>query len=683
MGRTIRILLLMSLLCSFDSNQRYKTEKVVFLGKDGSQLLNEFLLNIANNQFENRHKKVSEALKSAEGVRNYIETIKRDYLGLLNIKEWNKTPLNAKTTGEIKCEDYRIEKVLFESRPNHHITGNLYIPANKKGPFPAVLEPCGHSTNGKAYESYQSVGIIFAKNGFVALVIDTYGQGERLQLSDSALDTFNLASTNTHALLDIGSMLVGSDIVSYQIWDNIRAIDYLCSRPEVDKEKIGVTGNSGGGTQTMFLMGLDSRIKAAAPCCGIQTRARMFTLNGPADGCHHLAGEGLKMLEYSDYFILSAPKPILILAAEKDNLLDINAVSYSFREAKWFYKESGVLDRLDLFTYNGEHNIPKVLREADVWWFKRWLQNDNSLVVEPKLVLQKDVDLNVTKTGQVLKEFKEEESIVDINIQMANNFSSPRKDFWKNNSKQDCISKVKELIHYQDDLVENAVKVIYMGNIIKDNILIQKLLITSRDGFPLPVLMYVPKNNTNTKPVTVYLDEKGKNCFGDDAFVTNLVNSGRIVLTVDLRGFGETTDNPGRLRQDLRKWNSDHRIAETSLFIGRPLIGQRVQDAIDVLNYLFSNPLIKISDVELIGVGSCGPVALHVAAIDTRVSSVKTIHSISSWMDIIREPLAKNQLINVVPGAMRYYDLSDLKNSILPRHVEIIEPADAFGRLIK
>jgi hypothetical protein len=388
------------------------------------------------------------------------------------------------------------------------------------------------------------------------------------------------------------------------------------------------------------------------------------------------------MIEYSDNLINFAPKPTLILAGEKDNLFDINAVSFTVREAKWFYKELGVLDHIDLFTTNLGHGYHKQLREAAVWWFKKWLMNDVRNVNEPEMTLQNEEKLQATKTGQVMTEFPNERSLVDINIQLANNFKNQRKIFWKNNSKQNCISKVKELINYRDYPDTINVKAIYVGDINENDFLIQKLQIVSRDGFPLPALMYVPKNNFNLLPAALYLDDNGKSGFGADSIVNNLVKSGRIVIAVDLRGFGETEDNPGRLREGLNKWNSDHRIVQTSLHIGRPLIGQRVEDAIDVLNYIFTNPMIEKSDIELIGVGNCGIIALHAAAIDSRVSSVKLIHSISSWMDIIQEPLARNQLKNVIPGALKYYDLPDLKNSILPRPVKIIEPVNTYGKII-
>lgn len=522
MRKNIAKLFLICLLCSWYSEPEDHHVSLRVLDSDSSKLLYEDLLKTAHDQFETRRHNVSEAVRNTEGVKGYIKRAKSSYLELVNIDGWKKTPLNSKVTGEIRCQGYRIEKVIFESQPNHHVTGNLYVPTNGKGPFPAVLECCGHSENGKAYESYQRTGILFALNGYVALVIDTYGQGERLQVIKSD-ELAEMASTICHALVDVGSMLVGFDIASYQVWDNLRAIDYLCSRPEVDRNKIGVTGNSGGGTQSMYLMGLDPRIKVAAPACGIQTRERMFIHNGPADGCHHHAFEGLRMLEFSDYFILSAPKPVIILAAEQDALLPVDAVSYAFREIKWFYYRLGALDHLDLYTVDLGHGFHKELREGAVWWFNKWLLNKNDMIVEPDLTVQNEDDLKVTKTGQVMKEFEQEKSIVDLNFQLAVDYKKSRKDFWEKNSNQACISKIKDLMSYKDKTETNRCETIYLGSIPRGNYTIQKLLINARDGFPLPALLYMPVESTFTLPAVIYIDENGKNSMYADSIVNNLV----------------------------------------------------------------------------------------------------------------------------------------------------------------
>jgi cephalosporin-C deacetylase-like acetyl esterase len=643
-----------NLSLSLPNNESLNPDVLNVLDKDCSHLYYDFLLNIAQKQFDERSK-------------NYQARIKSQLNEISNTFP-EKTSLNARTTGIIECKDYKIENIVFESRPNLYVAGNLYIPTKGMSPFPAVLKACGHQENGKANINTQKIAILFAKNGFVTLVIDTYAQGERKSVN--------------HTQIDIGAMLVGTDLVAYQAWDNIRAIDYLCSRPEVNQDKIGITGHSGGGTQTVYMMGFDPRIKVAAPACGLHTRERMFTWNGLADGCHNFAKEGMKMIEFSDYFILFAPKPALVLAGEMDQTFDITAAAKAVREAKWFYKELGAIDQIDIFTVDEDHGYHQGLREAAVWWFKKWLMNDPDIVKEPKLTVQLDEKLQVTKTGQVLTEFKNSKSIIDINIQQANNFKHQRKMFWRNNPKKQCIEKVKELINYKNRTDKKNIQFTVVKDIKLKDVAIRKLLIVGRDGFPLPALMYIPADKKTPLPATLYLNDNGKNkAFDTDSVLNVLINDNRIVLAVDIRGFGETFVDLGKLRKSAHLWNDQHQISQTATYIGYPLIGQRVQDAIDALDHLLSYPIVKKSDIEILGIGHCGIVALHSAAIDSRFSSVKIINSISSFMDIISEPEAKNQFKNVVPGAMKYYDLPDLVNSIVPRPLKIIEAVDSFGKL--
>ena len=171
-----------------------------------------------------------------------------------------RTRLNAKTVGELRGDGYRVEKVLFESRPGHHVTANLYLPATK-GPYPGVLIPCGHSHTGKAAGGYQRMSILLARHGMAALCYDPIGQGERYQSLDFEHDHETFASvpyrletphprvrflcTTEHTLLGVGCILLGTNTAQYRIWDGMRAIDYLQSRDDILDNKIGCAGNSG------------------------------------------------------------------------------------------------------------------------------------------------------------------------------------------------------------------------------------------------------------------------------------------------------------------------------------------------------------------------------------------------------------------------------------------------------
>ncbi|MCI0703155.1 MAG: alpha/beta hydrolase family protein, partial [Planctomycetia bacterium] len=196
-----------------------------------------------------------EKLKSPADIAARQKTLRANFIEALGGFP-EKTPLNAKTVGTLKRDGYTIERVIYESRPDHHVTANLYLPEGK-GPFPGVLMPLGHSQNGKAAEYMQRGAILLAKNGIAALVYDPIGQGERSQLLDKIGNPAIRGSTSEHTMCGISALLVGRSTASYRVWDGIRSLDYLASRPEVDAKKLGCSGCSGGGTLTSYLMALD------------------------------------------------------------------------------------------------------------------------------------------------------------------------------------------------------------------------------------------------------------------------------------------------------------------------------------------------------------------------------------------------------------------------------------------
>src|SRR5213593_3042942 len=178
-----------------------------------------------------------------------------------------RTPLNARVVGTLERSKYRIEKVIFESQPHFYVTANLYLPKTGQPPYPAILFPLGHERGGKTNPTWQQLLGSLATKGFVALTWDPIGQGERLQLYDE----------------DLHESKVGDHVARYTIWDGIRALDYLLSRKEVDPARVGLTGNSGGGTHTAYIAALDDRIKVAAPSCYITSWHLMLDTIGPQD----------------------------------------------------------------------------------------------------------------------------------------------------------------------------------------------------------------------------------------------------------------------------------------------------------------------------------------------------------------------------------------------------------------
>src|ERR1039458_6340582 len=180
-----------------------------------------------------------------------------------------KSGLEPRITGVLDRGDYKIEKLIFQSQPHYYVTANVFVPVNGKAPYPAVLGTAGHSLDGKAFEAYQRVWVSLAKRGFLVLAYDPPGQGERLEYLDRATGRSRLpgGGTGEHTMAGLQCILTGTNIARYFIWDGIRAFDYLLTRPDVDRKRIGVTGNSGGGTQSSYLAAFEPRLAVAAPSC--------------------------------------------------------------------------------------------------------------------------------------------------------------------------------------------------------------------------------------------------------------------------------------------------------------------------------------------------------------------------------------------------------------------------------
>ncbi len=228
-------------------------------------------------------------LTMPEAVAVYQARLRAEFLEAIGgLPE--RTPLKARVTGRLARDGYSVEKVIFESRPDFFVTAALFLPDSSRHqpPYPGVLIPCGHSENGKAYASYQTMGASLALAGMAALVFDPIDQGERFQLLDATGKPV-LGGVTGHTMVGVGAMLLGRSVAQFEIWDGMRALDYLLSRPEVDPARVGVTGNSGGGTQASYLMALDERIKVAAPSCYLTGfKALLADDRAPGRGAEYL-----------------------------------------------------------------------------------------------------------------------------------------------------------------------------------------------------------------------------------------------------------------------------------------------------------------------------------------------------------------------------------------------------------
>ena len=344
--------------------------------------------------------KAKELLTTRSDAEQYVQSV-REKIAVCFGPHPEKTELNARVTGVVDRDQYRIEKVIFDSRPNFPVTANLYLP-KRAGKVPAVVGTCGHSDNGKAAGAYQSFAQGLARLGYACLIYDPIGQGERLQYpasEDNHGKSKYGAGVREHIQAGNQQFLVGDFLGMWRAWDGIRALDYLLTREEVDPQHVGVTGNSGGGTMTTWLCGVESRWTMAAPACFVTTFLHNAENELPADTeqCPpHVLALGL---EHEDFLAAMAPKPIVILTKERD-YFDVRGGEEAFKRLKRLYTLLGKPDNISLHTGPTEHGYSIENREAMYRWFNG-VTGVSDAQHEPEIVIEKDETLQCTPTGQV------------------------------------------------------------------------------------------------------------------------------------------------------------------------------------------------------------------------------------------------------------------------------------------
>ena len=332
------------------------------------RMVQEFFVDQVRAADRRNHRAIM-GLKTRDEALRYVESAKRRCRRAFGPNP-KRTELNARTTRIVERDGYRIENVIFESRPGFPVTANLYIPSYLKGPAPAVVGTCGHSTNGKAAEPYQSVAQGLARLGFVCLIYDPIGQGERIQYAYVKLKSTVGVGVREHLYAGNQQFLVGEFFGNWRAWDGIRALDYLESREEVDANRIGVTGNSGGGTMTTWLAGLDDRWSMAAPSCFVTTFRRNLENELPQDTEQCPPNVFPLGLDHCDFLAAMAPKPIVILAKERD-YFDVRGSEEAYERLRHLYRLLDAQDNVALFVGPTGHGYSLENREAMYSWFSR------------------------------------------------------------------------------------------------------------------------------------------------------------------------------------------------------------------------------------------------------------------------------------------------------------------------
>jgi cephalosporin-C deacetylase-like acetyl esterase len=621
------------------------------------KMLYRFMQAEAQKHFDARRKLVA-ALNTPEEIRRRQADLHAKFLEAIGPLP-PKTPLNAKVVGALQGPGFRVEKIIYESRPEHHVTANLYVP-DGKGPFPGVLLPCGHSDNGKAAEAYQRAAISLAQNGMAVLCYDPIGQGERLQL----LRPGNKGGTGEHTQIGIGALLAGQSCAGYRIWDGIRSLDYLASRPEIDAKRLGCTGNSGGGTMTAYLMALDDRIACAAPSCYITSLERLIATIGPQDAEQNITGQTAFGMEHADYLTMRAPRATLMCVATQD-YFDITGAWTSFREASLLYGKLGHGERVAIFEYGDKHGFSRPRRQAAMRWLRRWLVGIDDAPPERDAAVFSDAELRCTRSGQVLEDFHGV-SCFQLNARAADALASRRARF-PSRPEAERQREIRRLLTLPEKIAP-AKLVQQKIHYLEDRLSTHRVIYETEPGIRVPGLRF--KHLQPKGPMILYLPERGlppgrKLPKELDAMYQNHQE----VLAIDLRGLGETA--PSAWPAKMPAFGVDFKESFLGVLLDRPLLGQRVLDVLAVLRATGQEEVYIYAD------GLTGPVALHAAALEPNIRKVTLDHALVSWSNVAHTPITVNQLSSVVPNVLRVYDLPELAATLAPRPLTIRNPLNA------
>ena len=598
-----------------------------------------------------------------------------------------RTPLNPRIVGSIDRGRYRIDKVIFESRPGIYVAAHLYLPSTG-GPHPGILAPLGHTPEGKAYRSYQHCFQNLARQGFVVLAYDPFGEGERRQylIQDSGQPRYDVVPEHLQAGRPM--VLFGSSFALHRIWDGIRALDYLVDRPEVDGERIGCTGHSGGGTLTMYLMALENRIKVAVPC-----EANLENLGGPlyeapgaiGDAEQNIVG-GLPLgLDRGDLLNAFAPKPLRICYTAHDQGQTYSpayeeGITENLTDLTRFYRLSNAADRLDVVVGHLPHALDALSRQAVYEWFNRWLCHRTAAIEEVEFDVAPISELNCTKTGQVLTSFNGQ-TVTELNVELMKQLLPRSSSEDASASARDRVcSELRSLLAIPN--AESNLRAVILSKSYGSTCNIDEFQIEPEPGIRTlgwyvrstrklvpqqPVLLYVSAHQTNDP-----LFEGGR--------FEEILDAGYAVCSIYLRGLSVSLPrSPDRGPVFYHGMNVSERHAWANLSLGCSVIGQRVIDLLAVLHYLRSRPDVDPTRLYVMGEGAAGLAALMTVALDRKVQSLLLRDVPLTYQSIVRTENYALELEWFVPGILKHFDLPDIIAAISPRPVWINNPSNGDG----
>jgi dienelactone hydrolase len=604
------------------------------------------------------------ALPSRSAAERRQGDVRKKIMALIGGLPDRSAPLNARITGSHESGGLRIETVVFDSLPGYRVTADLFLPAGK-GPFPAVIVSPGHGPTGKA-SNYQ-FAVNFARAGFVVLSYDIVGEGERMEHFDAELNASRLERpTAEHSLAAYQAMLVGQPVVRFFINDAMRGIDYLESRPEVDRDRIGAFGCSGGGAVTAYVAALDPRLKATASACFVTTMHHLLTTIGPQEGEQSTPGFTAAGLDLADWVELAAPKPYAIVSTTED-MFPFAGAREAHDEALHFWGLFGAADKLQWITGPGGHGNLGPIASEIVGFFVANLQGGGA---KPEIVAARPgrpEDILATPTGQLITSIGTETIQTLAKTRAAEAAAKPA--LVKNKKDLAALRQDIRLVtraSAQPGSKPPAAEIVKTES--RNGSRVETIHFRPAQGPAFDATLATPEGRVKGR--MLYLDRTP----AAPARIDGLVKTGWQVLAL-VPAIGNSEDSKAAVLGDFTL------LALRAMLVDRTVTGLRIDQALAAADWLMARS--KTGPLAIYGVGTLAPVALHTAVLDARFTLVVTNGALAAYRLAVEAPITRNLPEIALPGVLLHYDLPDLVTALAPRRVVMIDPVDATGRSLR
>ena len=601
---------------------------------------------------DDERRKRWEAIRTEQELLLLQQELRNRFLNMLGGLPTEKTPLNPQITGRIPMKGFHIERLIFESLPGVYVTALVYVPENGSAKHPGVLVPSGHSANGKVH--YQGLCQRLVQRGFVVISWDPIGQGERSQFWDAEKhkSRYNLICAE-HAVLGNLAYLAGTNLARWEIWDGIRALDYLLTRPDVDPERINITGTSGGGFQTANIAALDQRIKVAAPSCYISALPmrvynRIFK-DPDSDPEQDLYGMISSGIDHPGLLLLMYPRPVFVAAAVLD-YFPIEGTHKTVREVRDAYSKFGHADRMAMHESYNEHQYSDENQEAAI----DFMDHFNQMSPHRGLAVIQSLDekaLQCTRTGQVMLDFPNARSVMDLIRDYYVEHKSKTAHL-KQLYYSDLYPGIKTWSVGEYDGTIPAAKAIHwqlVGTSQSGDIKIDRYLIHHSRYLEMP-LLHIYKQQMQRR-VLIWLGENGKITLQDWPKARKYVDNGYDIVTIDPRGLGETRMRYTAMSSDdptLSNSNFDQAYVNpissvladyvyNSVLTGRPYFLQMIEDVEIAIRFVHKK-INAPTDLAIIGLGDASTLAYASSEVLPGIKSISEPgNQAFKWSTVVEE----------------------------------------------